>query len=140
MRTELAGKTAIVTGASEGYGVGIAEALIEEGAKVWITARREGLLTEVAERIGATPVPADVCSSEDWDRVFATVLGAAGVCRVRRSQGRDVDAEPVVVRGATSTWCPCNVCDPLVGRDRFPRRRGVAGTRRGVDGQMHAAQ
>ena len=78
MEHPLKGKTAIVTGASEGYGVGIAKVLIDAGARVWITARRQSLLEDVGERIGATPVCADVCSSEDWDRVFDSVLSAAG--------------------------------------------------------------
>jgi NAD(P)-dependent dehydrogenase (short-subunit alcohol dehydrogenase family) len=78
MTKPLAGKIAIVTGASEGYGVGIAQALVGAGAKVWITARRQRRLQGVARRLGATAVRADVCVPADWDRVFAAVMDAAG--------------------------------------------------------------
>jgi len=44
----LKGKIAIITGASVGYGVGIAEALKKEGCIVWITGRRENKLKKAA--------------------------------------------------------------------------------------------
>jgi 3-oxoacyl-[acyl-carrier protein] reductase len=46
------GKTAIVTGASRGIGLGIAERLVAEGAKVVITARKQEALDEAVERLG----------------------------------------------------------------------------------------
>jgi NAD(P)-dependent dehydrogenase (short-subunit alcohol dehydrogenase family) len=78
MESRLAGSVAIVSGASRGYGAGIAEVLAREGARVWITARSGGDLQEVARRIGAQAVTADVTRGKDWDRVFQAVLGAAG--------------------------------------------------------------
>ena len=78
MESRLAGSVAIVTGASRGYGAGIAEVLTQEGARVWITARSGGDLQAVARRIGAQALTADVTRGKDWDRVFQTVLGAAG--------------------------------------------------------------
>ena len=78
MEGRLAGSVAIVTGASRGYGAGIAEVLAGEGARVWITARSGGDLQQVARRIGAKAVTADVTSGKDWDRVLQIVLGAAG--------------------------------------------------------------
>ena len=39
MATPLSGQTALVTGGSKGYGVGIAGALKAAGASVWITGR-----------------------------------------------------------------------------------------------------
>jgi NAD(P)-dependent dehydrogenase (short-subunit alcohol dehydrogenase family) len=77
MENRLAGSVAIVTGASRGYGAGIAEVLAREGARVWITARSADDLQAVARRIGAEAVAADVTRGEDWDRVFQTVLQAA---------------------------------------------------------------
>jgi NAD(P)-dependent dehydrogenase (short-subunit alcohol dehydrogenase family) len=64
-----AGRTAIVTGASRGIGLGIAQRLVKEGARVVLTARQaaaldEGKEAEVAalyplKRLG---VPEDVAS------------------------------------------------------------------------------
>jgi NAD(P)-dependent dehydrogenase (short-subunit alcohol dehydrogenase family) len=77
MENRLAGSVAVVTGASRGYGAGIAEVLAREGARVWITARSGEELQAVARRIGAEAVVADVTRAEDWDRVFQTALQAA---------------------------------------------------------------
>jgi len=48
----LSGKVALVTGASRGIGFGIAERLVDEGAKVVITARKPEALAEAVERLG----------------------------------------------------------------------------------------
>lgn len=50
----LQGRTAIVTGASRGIGLAIAQRLVSEGARVCITARKTGQLVEAA-----TTMPAD---------------------------------------------------------------------------------
>ncbi len=52
MTGRLAGKTAIVTGASRGIGLAIAERLVADGAKVVITARNKEALDGAAERLG----------------------------------------------------------------------------------------
>ena len=46
------GKVAIVTGASRGIGLGIAEKLVAEGARVVITARKPEALAEAVQRLG----------------------------------------------------------------------------------------
>src|SRR3989449_7901247 len=48
---DLSGKTALITGGSRGLGLQIAEALGESGAKVAITARKQGELDEAAARL-----------------------------------------------------------------------------------------
>ncbi|MFE7274731.1 SDR family oxidoreductase, partial [Streptomyces sp. NPDC057623] len=48
----IAGKSALITGAGEGIGWSIARALVAAGARVVITARREGPLKEAADRLG----------------------------------------------------------------------------------------
>ena len=50
----LQGRVALVTGASKGIGLGIAKALIEEGASVAITSRSQERIDEAAATIGAT--------------------------------------------------------------------------------------
>lgn len=58
----LAGRTAIVTGASRGFGASIAMALAEAGASVVGIARDEAKLAELRDKLGDsfTPVTADV--------------------------------------------------------------------------------
>jgi NAD(P)-dependent dehydrogenase (short-subunit alcohol dehydrogenase family) len=58
---DLSGTTAIVTGASRGFGRGVATALTKAGAHVVGVARDAGALDDVREQLGAafTPVAAD---------------------------------------------------------------------------------
>lgn len=71
MDLKLTGKTAVVTGASQGIGKAIAQALAAEGCDVAICARRIEPLTETAERIaGETgrkihPIAADLTRDSD---------------------------------------------------------------------------
>jgi NAD(P)-dependent dehydrogenase (short-subunit alcohol dehydrogenase family) len=53
----LSGKTAVVTGASRGIGLGIAERLVEEGARVVITARKPEALEEAVDQLGVPTTP-----------------------------------------------------------------------------------
>ena len=52
MTGRFAGRTALVTGASRGIGLGIAQRLVEEGAKVTVTARKQEALDEAVEALG----------------------------------------------------------------------------------------
>ena len=77
-------KIAIIGGASQGIGYGVAHQLAEEGARVVITARREPALQEAAEKIrkdtGAEVlvIPSDIRKSEDCARVAEATLKAYG--------------------------------------------------------------
>ncbi|MCU0946330.1 MAG: SDR family NAD(P)-dependent oxidoreductase, partial [Rubritepida sp.] len=59
---DLTGKIALVTGASSGIGVGIAEALHTQGATVVLTGRREAELAALVAKLGAraSAAPADL--------------------------------------------------------------------------------
>jgi len=84
MNLDLAGKCAIVGGASQGIGYGIAHLLAAEGASVAITARREADLRAAAAKIGSEtgaeilPVQADCRQGADCERVVKTVIDAFG--------------------------------------------------------------
>jgi 3-oxoacyl-[acyl-carrier protein] reductase len=65
MDLEIAGRTALVTGASSGIGRGIARALAAEGARTIITARREDLLRELAREITEAGGPESVVMPQD---------------------------------------------------------------------------
>ena len=72
MDLELAGRTAIVCGASAGIGLGIAESLAGEGANVVMFARRRELLEREAERLGGLAVVGDVTSAGDLEQLVRT--------------------------------------------------------------------
>jgi 3-oxoacyl-[acyl-carrier protein] reductase len=74
----LAGRTAIVCGASSGMGLAIAETLAGEGANVVMFARRRDLLEREAERIGGLPVQGDVTIPQHLERLVQATLGAFG--------------------------------------------------------------
>jgi NAD(P)-dependent dehydrogenase (short-subunit alcohol dehydrogenase family) len=61
-----AGKSAVITGGSEGIGFAIAAGLVEEGARVVLVARREDKLEEAVQKLGphASYVVGDVASRE----------------------------------------------------------------------------
>ncbi|GLZ44040.1 3-oxoacyl-ACP reductase [Actinomycetospora sp. NBRC 106375] len=50
---DLAGRSALVTGASRGIGLGVARHLLDRGARVTITARKQEALDEAAASLGA---------------------------------------------------------------------------------------
>jgi 3-oxoacyl-[acyl-carrier protein] reductase len=75
---ELKGAVALVTGASEGIGRAIAEALVHEGARVTITGRREKELRAAAQEIGAEWFTGDVGVEADAVRTVRTVIERHG--------------------------------------------------------------
>ena len=76
----LAGKTAVVTGASRGIGAGIASSLTEQGARVVLVARNEERLKKQAARLkGSIIVLCDVTDPGSVERAALTIgtgLGA----------------------------------------------------------------
>jgi NAD(P)-dependent dehydrogenase (short-subunit alcohol dehydrogenase family) len=74
----LAGRLAVVTGASRGIGAATAEAVAAAGAHVVLAARNGAALDLLASRIRgagglATPIPTDVSDEADVGRLFAEV-------------------------------------------------------------------
>ena len=61
----LEGRTAIVTGASRGIGLGIAQRLVDEGARVVLTARKPEALEEAVAALGGPEVALAVAGKAD---------------------------------------------------------------------------
>jgi NAD(P)-dependent dehydrogenase (short-subunit alcohol dehydrogenase family) len=92
---DVAGKTALVTGGSRGIGLMIATGLVEAGARVIISSRKEQDLRAVAEQLAAThdceAIPGDISTPE----------GAASLAVATRER---FDALDIVVNNAGAAW------------------------------------
>ena len=74
----IAGKVALVTAATRGIGLAIAQALAREGARVSVVARTEADVRRVAESIGGAGVAADVLTEAGCKRAVAATEEALG--------------------------------------------------------------
>jgi NAD(P)-dependent dehydrogenase (short-subunit alcohol dehydrogenase family) len=76
----LNGKIALVTGGTSGIGLAAAHELAAQGARVFITGRRQPELDTAVAAIGtaATGIRADAAVLADLDRVYATIAEKAG--------------------------------------------------------------
>ncbi|HUK91147.1 MAG TPA: SDR family oxidoreductase [Blastocatellia bacterium] len=72
---KLAGKTAVITGATSGLALAAAKLFVEEGAYVFITGRRQDQLDKAIKEIGAnvTGVQGDAGNLADLDRLYQAV-------------------------------------------------------------------
>src|ERR1700687_4247662 len=80
-RYDLSGRVALVTGASRGIGSAIATALVEQGAHVVLSSRKQADLDEEAARINAQyperaiAIAANSGRPEDLERLVETGMG-----------------------------------------------------------------
>lgn len=78
----LDGKVAIVTGASRGIGLAVAERLVAEGARVVVTARKPDALAEAVQRLGgpehAVAVAGNAADPEHREEAVATAIERFG--------------------------------------------------------------
>jgi NAD(P)-dependent dehydrogenase (short-subunit alcohol dehydrogenase family) len=80
MTAKLEGKVAVITGANSGIGLAAAQRFAREGARVFMTGRRQKELDSAVEMVGhnARGVQGDVANLADLDRLFAIVKDEAG--------------------------------------------------------------
>jgi NAD(P)-dependent dehydrogenase (short-subunit alcohol dehydrogenase family) len=92
---DVSGKTALVTGGSRGIGEMIARGLLEAGARVIVSSRKQGDLEETAQRLSAlgdcTAIVGDVSSPE----------GAAALAGATRERFPSLN---LLVNNAGATW------------------------------------
>jgi len=78
---KLQNKVAVITGGSSGIGLATARRFIAEGARVFITGRRQSELDQAKTQLGGnlTAVQGDVANLDDLDRLYRTVASRTGV-------------------------------------------------------------
>ncbi len=73
MTGRLKGKRAVITGAAQGIGRGIAEAFVAEGAELLLVDIDPAKLDETATALGQKSITADVSKKAEIERIFARV-------------------------------------------------------------------
>lgn len=133
--TELAGKTALVTGGSRGIGRAISLELAARGAAVFVNYRQSAEAAEqvVAEIKGAggaaTAVQADVQNVEDVSALFKQITGSAGTLDIlvnNAGMTRDKvimmmkpdDFDQVLATNLRSCWLCCKSAARIMMRKR----------------------
>ncbi|MFB4303109.1 SDR family NAD(P)-dependent oxidoreductase [Actinomadura sp. NTSP31] len=130
MAGRLAGKVALITGATGGIGTATAELFAREGARLVITDVAEGPLHDLARRIeerGAEVVAAglDVSSARRWDEVIAIVRDRFGTLDVLVNiagvvdwpgveDTREDDWDRVIDVNQKGTWLGMKAAMPLL--------------------------
>jgi len=66
-------KTIVVTGGSRGLGLGLVEALVDQGARVTVVARDKDALASVKQRLGVAVQAADITDEAAAGRILAEV-------------------------------------------------------------------
>ncbi len=106
---DVSGKTALVTGGSRGIGLMIARGLVQAGARVIVSSRKEGPVQEAANELSAlgdcVGIPGDVSTPE----------GALALAQATTARFPKLD---ILVNNAGTTWGAPLAEFPATGWDR----------------------
>ena len=93
----LEGKTAVVIGASgqHNFGVAIAKALANEGAKVIVSGRRQAPLETLASEIGGIAIPCDMGDEASIQSLFQSASEQAGPVHIAINSAGALAGNPI---------------------------------------------
>ncbi len=119
MTGRVAGRVALVTGASSGLGKRFAQVLVAEGARVVVAARRKDRLDALVAELGPDNALAVGCDVTDEAQVIAmfgaaearfglvdTVINNAGMTHANNAVTQDIaEFRKIMDLNVTSVWC-----------------------------------
>jgi 3-oxoacyl-[acyl-carrier protein] reductase len=100
----IAGKVALVTGASKGLGFGVARALAAEGVRVAVSSRSEERIRRAAEEIGASPFVHDAADVDGARRLVTRVQGELGSLDILVANSGGPPASPDALSFSGEEW------------------------------------
>ena len=118
-------RIAVVTGAASGIGAATARRLADDGAELWLVDRAEEALGQLAVRLSANWLAADVTEPGAAERVLeraggvdVLVTAAGGILRRTAEETSDADWDAALAVNLTATFRFCRAAIPAM------RRRG----------------
>ena len=124
-RIPIRGSRILLTGASGGLGIAIAEELARRGAHLLLTARSQAVLEELAERTGGEVVVADLSDRADVERLCG-MLDDVDVLVANAGVGTDQPLGEITAQDVD--FCiDVNLRAPILLASEFAQRRLAAG-------------
>jgi short-subunit dehydrogenase len=120
------GARALITGATGGLGQAIAASLATLGAEVVITGRRGDVLDELAQRLDAEPIVADLRDRSDLERV-ADAARSCDILIANAGVGHDAPIGAVTTE-EIDTQIDVNLRAPVILATAFAQAHLAAGT------------
>jgi NAD(P)-dependent dehydrogenase (short-subunit alcohol dehydrogenase family) len=129
---DLRGKGALVTGAADGIGLGLAEALAQAGARVFMSDIAAERLASHAARVGAASAPCDVSDEpavarlvdRAWAEIGPIDLLCANAGVLVTGSVLDASRQDIEWIFGVNVWGIVNACRPFVRKLRESRRGG----------------